>query len=93
MQKLLWEMREVLDDADIDVEKFVNGTASAGSRARKKMQAIKKMAQELRIKIQDTKNVRAGKGGGKVAKKKAGKVKKDGTVKEEKVVKKKKGKK
>ena len=74
MQKLLNEMKEVLDDADIDVEKFVNGTASAGSRARKKMQAIKKMAQELRIKIQDEKNKR--KGGGNVAKKKAGKGKK-----------------
>jgi len=91
MQKLLNEMKEVLDDADIDIEKFVNGTASAGSRARKKMQAIKKMAQELRIKIQDEKNKR--KGGGKVAKKKVGKGKKDGTVKEEKVIKKKKGKK
>jgi len=89
MQKLLCEMKEILDDADIDVEKFINGTASAGSRARKKMQAIKKMAQELRIKIQDEKNVR--KGGGKVAKKKTGKVKK--SVEEKKVVKEKKGKK
>ena len=89
MQKLLCEMKEILDDADIDVEKFINGTASAGSRARKKMQAIKKMAQELRIKIQDEKNVR--KGGGKVAKKKTGKVKK--AVEEKKVVKEKKGKK
>ena len=86
MQKLLNEMKEVLDDADIDVEKFVNGTASAGSRARKKMQMIKKMAQELRIKIQDTKNDR--KGGGKVAKKKTGKVKGKKAVVEEKVEKK-----
>uniref|UniRef100_A0A6M3JUM1 Histone H1 n=1 Tax=viral metagenome TaxID=1070528 RepID=A0A6M3JUM1_9ZZZZ len=90
MQKLLDEMKEVLEDADIDIEKFVNGTNAAGSRARKKMQAIKKMAQELRIKIQDEKNKRAGKGGGKVAKKKAGKVKK---AEEKKVVKEKKGKK
>ena len=92
MQKLLNEMKEVLDGADVDVEKFVNGTASAGGRARKKMQMIKKMAQELRIKIQDTKNDR--KGGGKVAKKKAGKVKGKKAVVEEKVEKKtKKGKK
>ena len=61
MDQLLIDMKEVLEDVTVDLIKFVNGTASAGARVRKKMQQIKKMAQELRIMVQDEKNKRAGK--------------------------------
>jgi len=69
MLELLNEMKDVLDEAAIDIEKFINGTNAAAGRARKKMQQIKKMGQEMRIMIQDEKNRRKG-GGKKVAKKK-----------------------
>jgi len=61
MDQLLIDMKEVLEDVTVDLIKFVNGTASAGARVRKKMQQIKKMAQELRIMVQDEKNKRTGK--------------------------------
>jgi len=61
MDQLLIDMKEVLEDVTVDLIKFVNGTASAGARVRKKMQQIKKMAQELRIMFQDEKNKRTGK--------------------------------
>jgi len=61
MDQLLIDMKEVLEDVTVDLIKFVNGTASAGARVRKKMQQIKKIAQELRIMVQDEKNKRTGK--------------------------------
>ncbi|MCX7727229.1 MAG: hypothetical protein N2053_10330 [Chitinispirillaceae bacterium] len=40
-----------------EYEKFEKGNKSAGTRARKSLQNIKKMAQELRIEIQNAKKV------------------------------------
>ncbi len=39
-----------------EYEKFERGNKAAGTRARKSLQEIKKMAQELRTQIQETKN-------------------------------------
>lgn len=39
-----------------DVERFVSGNKSAGTRVRKYMQSIKKLAQEIRVEIQEQKH-------------------------------------
>lgn len=51
LQSLLNEI-EVLK---VDYEKFERGNKSAGTRARKTLQNIKKLAQEIRVDIQNTK--------------------------------------
>ena len=52
-------MEQFLEQVDIlkaEYEKFTQGNKSAGTRARKALQEIKKLAQELRIEIQARKN-------------------------------------
>jgi hypothetical protein len=47
-----------LDEVEIlkqEYEKFERGNKSAGTRARKSLQSIKKIAQDLRVQIQDAK--------------------------------------
>ena len=39
-----------------DVEKFVEGNNSAGTRVRKYMQQIKNLAQDVRVEVQNQKN-------------------------------------
>jgi len=39
----------------VEYEKFTRGNKSAGTRARKSLQNIKKLAQELRVHIQNEK--------------------------------------
>ncbi len=39
----------------IEYEKFTRGNKSAGTRARKSLQNIKKLSQELRVQIQNDK--------------------------------------
>jgi hypothetical protein len=51
MELLLNEI-EVLK---VEYEKFTRGNKSAGTRARKSLQNIKKLAQELRVRIQNEK--------------------------------------
>jgi hypothetical protein len=51
LQKLLDEI-EVLKG---EYEKFERGNKSAGTRARKSLQNIKKISQEIRIQIQEVK--------------------------------------
>jgi hypothetical protein len=51
LQKLLDEL-EVLK---AEYEKFERGNKSAGTRARKSLQNIKKICQEIRIQIQEAK--------------------------------------
>jgi hypothetical protein len=48
----------LLDEVEIlkqEYEKFERGNKSAGTRARKSLQTIKKIAQDLRVSIQDAK--------------------------------------
>ena len=50
------ELQNVINDCQSDVTKFVEGNNSAGTRARKAMQAIKSLAQDIRVEVQDQKN-------------------------------------
>jgi len=50
------ELQNVINDCQSDVTKFIEGNNSAGTRVRKAMQAIKKMAQDIRVEVQDQKN-------------------------------------
>jgi hypothetical protein len=51
LQQLLNE----IETLKIEIEKFNRGNKSAGTRARKSLQNIKKICQEIRIQIQNTK--------------------------------------
>ncbi len=53
----------LLDEVEIlkqEYEKFERGNKSAGTRARKSLQNIKKIAQDLRVSIQDAKKPEEG---------------------------------
>ena len=50
------QLQDLVNDTQSDVTKFVEGNASAGTRVRKAMQAVKGLAQELRVAVQDQKN-------------------------------------
>lgn len=52
------ELFEVVVSAQEDAEKFSKGNSSAGTRLRKKMQEIKKLAQEIRENVSDVKNMK-----------------------------------
>ena len=54
--KLLQQIEREFIAAAVDSEKFVEGNNSAGTRVRKYMQSIKKLAQEVRVEIQEQKN-------------------------------------
>ena len=49
-------LQNVINDGQNDVTKFVGGNSSAGTRVRKTMQAVKSLAQEIRVEVQDQKN-------------------------------------
>ena len=50
------EMKILLEDLQVDVDKFNSGNASAGTRIRKAMQSLKGQAQALRKEVQEIKN-------------------------------------
>jgi DNA polymerase/3'-5' exonuclease PolX len=51
------QLNSLIADLEPDLEKFYEkGNKAAGTRARKKLQEIKKVAQEVRLEIQDYKN-------------------------------------
>ena len=50
------EMKTLLEDLQVDVDKFNNGNAAAGTRIRKAMQSFKGQAQDLRKEVQEIKN-------------------------------------
>ena len=49
-------LQNVINDSQNDVTKFVGGNSSAGTRVRKTMQAVKSLAQEIRVEVQSQKN-------------------------------------
>ena len=49
-------LQDAINDCQSDVNKFVEGNNSAGTRVRKAMQAVKSLAQEVRVEVQDQKN-------------------------------------
>lgn len=51
------ELQRCVQNIERDANKFfVNGNKAAGTRARKHLQELKQLAQDLRVLIQDTKN-------------------------------------
>jgi len=50
------ELQDAVNDCQSDVTKFVEGNNSAGTRVRKAMQAVKQLAQAVRVEVQDQKN-------------------------------------
>ena len=50
------DLQDAINDCQSDITKFVEGNNSAGTRVRKAMQAVKSLAQEVRIEVQDQKN-------------------------------------
>jgi len=49
-------LEQIIMDSTLDAGKFVNGNNSAGTRVRKAMQEVKKIAQEIRLEVQEQKN-------------------------------------
>ena len=56
LEELLDVMQDEMHSAHEEIEKFMNGNKSAGTRARKSMQLIKETAQNVRKHIQEIKN-------------------------------------
>ena len=56
LEELLDVMQDEMHSAHEEIEKFMNGNKSAGTRARKSMQTIKNAAQNVRVTIQEMKN-------------------------------------
>ena len=54
--KLFIEMEKEFERCLPDVEKFIDGNNSAGTRVRKAMQTIKRLAQDVRVEVQKQKN-------------------------------------
>ena len=50
------ELQNVINDCQADVTKFVEGNNSAGTRVRKAMQEVKRLAQDVRVEVQEQKN-------------------------------------
>ena len=56
LDSLFDDLQSVVNDCQTDVNKFVDGNNSAGTRVRKAMQTVKALAQGIRIEVQDQKN-------------------------------------
>jgi archaellum component FlaC len=51
------QVKDLMTELEDDMDKFYNkGNKAAGTRARKQLQELKKLAQEIRLEIQDIKN-------------------------------------
>jgi len=50
------ELQNAINDCQADISKFVEGNNSAGTRVRKAMQNAKKLAQAVRVEVQEQKN-------------------------------------
>ena len=50
------ELQDTINDCQSDITKFIEGNNSAGTRVRKAMQAVKQLAQAVRVEVQDQKN-------------------------------------
>lgn len=51
------EVKGLMSELELELDKFYNkGNKAAGTRARKALQELKKLSQEIRLEIQDIKN-------------------------------------
>ena len=56
LDSLFDDLQDAINDCQADVTKFIDGNNSAGTRVRKAMQAVKLLAQDIRIEVQEQKN-------------------------------------
>ena len=56
LNSLFDELQDVVNDCQTDLTKFVDVNNSAGTRVRKAMQAVKSLAQDVRVEVQEQKN-------------------------------------
>ena len=56
LNSLFDELQDAVNDCQTDVSKFIEGNNSAGTRVRKAMQAVKSLAQFVRVEVQEQKN-------------------------------------
>ena len=56
LEELLDVMQDEMHSAHEEIEKFMGGNKSAGTRVRKSMQSIKTMAQNVRKQVQERKS-------------------------------------
>tara|TARA_R100000353_G_scaffold153552_1_gene112116 strand:+ start:31 stop:225 length:195 start_codon:yes stop_codon:yes gene_type:complete len=56
LDSLFDDLQDTVNDCQTDIRKFVDGNNSAGTRVRKTMQAVKALAQEVRVEVQHQKN-------------------------------------
>ena len=56
LPELLDTMQDEMHSAHEEIEKFMSGNKSAGTRVRKNMQNIKTVAQSVRQEVQEMKN-------------------------------------
>ena len=49
-------LEQIIMDSMLDAGKFISGNNSAGTRVRKAMQEVKKIAQSIRTEVQEQKN-------------------------------------
>tara|TARA_R110002110_G_scaffold135893_1_gene320262 strand:+ start:135 stop:317 length:183 start_codon:yes stop_codon:yes gene_type:complete len=54
--QLMAAMQDEMYNAQEEMDKFINGNKSAGTRVRKHMQSIKGAAQNVRTEVQEIKN-------------------------------------
>ena len=50
------ELQDTINDCQSDITKFIEGNNSAGTRVRKAMQLVKRLAQDIRLEVQDQKH-------------------------------------
>ena len=50
------DLQDAVNDCQTDVRKFIEGNNAAGARVRKAMQAVKRLAQDIRLEVQEQKN-------------------------------------
>ena len=50
------QLKNLVNEADDDIKKADGGNKAAGTRVRKKMQEIKNQAQEVRVKVLETRD-------------------------------------
>ena len=56
LNSLFDSLQNAVNDCQTDVTKFVDGNNSAGTRVRKAMQAVKSLAQDVRVEVLDQKS-------------------------------------
>ena len=56
LNSLFDDLQDTVNDCQADLTKFVDGNNSAGTRVRKAMQAVKSLAQFVRIEVQEQNN-------------------------------------